>query len=284
MAAISKSKETLQEYGRGVVGGLLISLPLIYTMEVWWTGFTASPEALLACIGFTFMLLLGYNRFAGMRADATFGDLCWDSVEEIGLAFLVSFLFLWLIGQIDFGMSAIEIIGKTVTESMIVAIGISVGTAQLGPSEGSGQTGMNRREGKQGKFFELFILSICGAVLFGSSVASTDEILLIAASVSALQLLLMVLLSLGLCAVICFFSEFRGSGRSVSTWFEMAGIVALMYAVGFAVSVLLLFFFRRFDGVGLYMCVAQTVVLAIPAALGASAGRLIIEGDNAEEK
>ncbi len=283
MARVTSATKTLQEYGRGIIGGLLFSLPLIYTMEVWWAGFIASAEALLACIGFTFLLLLGYNRFAGMRRDATFGDLCWDSVEEIGLAIFVSFIFLLLIGQIEFSMSAHEILGKTVTESMIVAVGISVGTAQLGPS-GSKETGMEGNEGKFAAIFEVIILSICGATLFGSAVAPTEEILLIAINCSPGQLLLMVLLSLGLCAVICFFSEFRGRGNRGSSWFQMAGIVALIYSLSVMVSLLMLIFFRRTDGSGFYIIAAQTIVLAIPASIGASAGRLIIDGNYGESK
>ncbi len=282
MARISTSIQTLQEYGRGIVGGLLFSLPLIYTMEVWWAGFIASPEALLSCIGFTYLLLLGYNRFAGMRRDATFGDLCWDSVEEIGLAFLVSFFFLWLIGQIDGNMSVNEILGKTITESMIVAIGISVGTSQLGPSD-TKSTGMEGTSGRFSKIFEIIILSICGATLFGSAVAPTEEILLIAINSSPTQLFLMLLLSLGLCAIVCFFSEFKGRSHDPTGWFHIAGLVALIYALSFAVSFLLLLYFRRVDDHGFFIVIAQIIVLAVPASIGASAGRLIIDS-NDEEK
>jgi Putative integral membrane protein (DUF2391) len=35
--------KSLQEYGRGVAGGLMFSLPLLYTMEVWWAGFNTHP-------------------------------------------------------------------------------------------------------------------------------------------------------------------------------------------------------------------------------------------------
>ncbi|HEX4668040.1 MAG TPA: DUF2391 family protein, partial [Chthoniobacterales bacterium] len=31
--------DSLREYARGIAGGLMFSLPLLYTMEVWWTGF-----------------------------------------------------------------------------------------------------------------------------------------------------------------------------------------------------------------------------------------------------
>ena len=35
--------KSLQEYGRGIAGGMLFSLPLLYTMEVWWAGFSIHP-------------------------------------------------------------------------------------------------------------------------------------------------------------------------------------------------------------------------------------------------
>lgn len=138
--ATRKTSESIKEYSRGVVGGLLFSLPLLYTMEVWWTGFIASPEKLIGFVVFTFLLLLGYNRHAGMHPDATIKDILHDSVEEIALAFVVAFLFLLLINKIGLTMSFSEIAGKVIVESMIVAIGVSVGTAQLGQkSGGSGQ-------------------------------------------------------------------------------------------------------------------------------------------------
>lgn len=123
---------TLKEYGRGIIGGLLFSLPLLYTMELWWVGITASNEKLFVFVVFTFVMLLGYNKYAGMRPDSRFMDIVKESAEEIGIAFIVTFLFLRLINMINFEMSLDEIMGKVIVESMIGAIGISVGTAQLG--------------------------------------------------------------------------------------------------------------------------------------------------------
>ncbi len=50
------------------------------------------------------------------------------------------------------------------------------------------------------------------------------------------------------------------------------------YAVALAASALILGFFGRFDGAGLFTCLAQTVVLGVAATLGASAGRLLLQG------
>src|SRR5690348_9303056 len=42
--------KSLQEYGRGIAGGILFSLPLLYTMEVWWAGFSVHPWRLAAAV------------------------------------------------------------------------------------------------------------------------------------------------------------------------------------------------------------------------------------------
>ena len=57
--AISNS---LREYARGLAGGLMFSLPLLYTMEVWWSGFVAQPMRLLVYVTATFVLLLSYEK------------------------------------------------------------------------------------------------------------------------------------------------------------------------------------------------------------------------------
>src|SRR3712207_287407 len=117
------TSESLREYARGIAGGLLFSLPLLYTMEVWWAGFTTHPWRLALYVAATFALLLGYNYFLGLRHDSCFEEVVIDSVEEMGLGLLVAFLFLWLLGRVGLDMPAGEVIGKTVSEGMTVAVG-----------------------------------------------------------------------------------------------------------------------------------------------------------------
>lgn len=271
----STVRETMMEYGRGIIGGLIFSLPLIFTMEIWWSGFIASPESLLICIAVTFLLLLGYNRYAGMREDTTFFDLCWDSVEEIGLAFIVSFKFLFLIGEISFDMSFDEIFGKVIIESMIVAIGISVGTAQLGANDG-GNSGMNDKKDEKHDIFGVIVLSICGATLFASSVAPTDEVMEIAIEIDNIRLLLIILLSLVLAAIILHFSEFKGTGTKKSNLKYVLQTTSINYMIALLISFMLLYFFGRIVDHGFEIILAQVIVLSLPATMGASAGRLLI--------
>lgn len=272
----------MKEYGRGIIGGLLFSLPLLYTMEVWWTGFTVPPSYLLSCVIVTFILLLVFNTYSGMRKDSSFWDVCWDSVEEIALALIVSFLFLLLIRRIGFTMSFYEMAGKVIVESMIVAIGISVGTAQLGEKEqkDSGMSGEDKEKKEaNSKFIKLTVLSICGAVLFSSSVAPTEEILMIAIQSSTSRLIFMILISLFLIFVVLYFSNFKGSKKEETSLMEMIFQATLCYLSALVVSYGFLYFFGKVAGHGFYIIIAQVIVLGVPAAVGAAVGRLLIKGN-----
>lgn len=76
---------SLKESARGITGGLIFGFPLLYTMEVWWHGFIAGPLQFLVLLCVTFMLLLGYNRYAGMHPSVFWRSILVDSVEEMGI-------------------------------------------------------------------------------------------------------------------------------------------------------------------------------------------------------
>lgn len=270
--------ESLKEYGRGVAGGLLFSLPLLYTMEMWWTGFIADPQRFIIYTLVTFALLIGYNRFAGLHEEVTYWDIVMESTEEMGLGLLLGAAVLWLVGQITPAMSLDEIAGKIVVESMVVAIGISVGTEQLGGG-GKNKQGDGGQEGAVSLAHQL-VMSACGAVLVAANVAPTQEIVVIGVDATPEKLLGLVLASVAIGAVILYFSEFRGAqhGQSPSGAMDMVGGLVVMYGVALVVSAFMLWFFGRFEGLDLPMMLAESVVLAFPASLGASAGRLLISG------
>ncbi|HSG38553.1 MAG TPA: TIGR02587 family membrane protein [Thermoanaerobaculia bacterium] len=277
-------RQSLEEYARGVAGGLLFSLPLIYTMEVWWAGFLARPPHLLLYFLAGFGLLFAYNRYSGLRQDASWSEVAFEAVEEMGLGLLLAAFLLWLLGQIQTGMNFGEVLGKVVVEGVTVAIGVSVGSAQLGGNggdNGDGDQGMaGKGEGGLGLPGQI-ALAACGAVLFASNVAPTEEIVMIAAEASPWKVLGLALLSLALSALILFYSDFRGSDRLVPR--EERGPatvlsrIVLHYSVALVVSAFILWFFGRFNGASLPVCVAQIVVLGVAASLGASVGRLLLQ-------
>ena len=278
--------QSLREYGRGIAGGLLFSLPLLYTMEVWWAGFLVSSVHLLGYMGITFVLLLGYNRYAGLRHDASWTEIAIDSVEELGLGIVCAASTLWLLGRLTPEMTLIEVVGKVLVEAMTVAIGVSVGTAQLGGDpENNGAAVTRMRVGKGGPgsdpgddgFAGELVLATCGAVLFAANVLPTEEILVIAIETPSLHLALLMLASLALGAMVLYYSSFANARRHDVAHADALRGTVITYAVALVVSAASLAFFDRFDGHAPVTCVSQTVVLGFVAMLGASAGRLLLQ-------
>jgi putative integral membrane protein (TIGR02587 family) len=268
--------ESVREYGRGIAGGLLFSLPLLYTMEVWHSGVLLSPARQLAAIGLTFGILLGYNRYAGLRPERSWQEILIEAVEELGLGLLLAAILLVLLHRITVTQHPTEAIGRIVMEGIGVAIGVSVGTAQLGTRS---DEDAGRSEQRKIGFAGQLIIAFCGAVLLAANMAPTDEILQLAAESPAWKLVGIAVLSMLLGAFVLFFGDFRGSrrwSRADSFGAVVRGTV-ITYATALAASALLLWLFGRFDDIPAPTVVGQTVVLGLASTLGASAGRLLLQ-------
>ena len=271
--------ESLQEYGRGLAGGLMFSLPLLYTMEVWWAGFIAHPYRLLVYVLATFVLLLGYNRYAGLRRDSSMAEVAIDSVEEMGIGLFLAALILFLLGRITPEMPFSEIAGVIVAEAATIAIGVSVGTAQLGAG-GKEDEGMGKSSASdQPHFGAQIVFAFCGAVLFAANLAPTEEIVIIGIQTSWLKIIGLALLSLLIAFLILHYSDFKGAQEFVRA--DHPSLILLgtvvTYAIALSASALILWFFGRFDGVTMFTALTQTVALGLAATLGASAGRLLLQ-------
>jgi putative integral membrane protein (TIGR02587 family) len=279
---VSSPAQSLREYARGIAGGLLFSLPLLYTMEVWWAGFIARPLNLLVYFAVGFVLLFGYNRYAGLHEDAGWLDVAFEAVEEMGLGLVLAALLLWLLGQIDSTSTLSEVVGKVVVEAVVVAIGISVGSSQLGGNGKQGQ-GMRRDRGDEGPLSlpAQLVLGACGAILLASNVAPTEEIVMIAIESSRAKILALALFSYLLGALVLFYSGFHGTEDQLPPEGQGPGTALLRSAVNYSValvaSAFILWFFGRFSGMSLAVCVSQTVVLGFVASLGAAVGRLLLQ-------
>ena len=269
--------ESFREYGRGVAGGLLFSLPLLYTMEVWHAGFAMPPHRQLAYVLLAMVLLFGYNRYSGLHADTTWTEIAIDSVEELGIGLVLSAIVLLLIGRITAEQDTSEIIGRIVVEAVTVAIGVSVGTAQLGADAGDEEPRAADRGG--GSLGAQLTLALCGAVLFAANIAPTEEIVMIGTEMGGLHLAALGLATMVLAALVLYFSDFHGARRwaRAEGGFAMVRGTVVTYAVGLVASAGILWLFGRFDGMGAVAIVGQTVALGVASTLGASAGRLLLQ-------
>lgn len=274
-------RKSLKEYARGVAGGLLFSFPLLYTMEVWWAGFIAEPLDLLLLIGVTYLLLLGYNRFAGMHPDASWPSVFIDSIEEMGIGLIMSFIVLLMLNRIQLtGVMVDELMGKVIIEAMAISIGVSIGTAQLSTEEDDAEQQSNAhqpnlRDSKRA----LFVLGLCGAIVIGGNAAPTEEIMMIALEATPTHILAMALGSLALSIVVVYFSDFRGTAGldSKNLLYNITFDTCLSYLTALGASAFILWFFGKFDGASFWVCMSQVIVLGVLASLGASAGRLLIK-------
>jgi putative integral membrane protein (TIGR02587 family) len=269
--------DSLREYGRGIAGGFLFSLPLILTMEVWAAGVLVPPTHLLAGLAATYVLLCGYNAYAGLHHETRLGEIMVDSVEELGIGLTLSAAILLLLGRIGTGTSWPEALGLIVVEGLFVAVGVSVGTAQLMGGDDATNEGRGTGGRHQTIWSEL-VLAFCGAVLIAANVAPTEEILLLASSMGPPLLLATIGTSLLLAATLLYFSHFVGAARFAEAKgaFAILHGTAITYASALIASALILWFFGRFAQHGLFLNVAQCVVLGIAGTLGAAAGRLLL--------
>lgn len=267
---------SLREYARGLVGGLLFSLPILYTMEVWWAGFLGTPVRLLGGLLASFLLLIAYNLFAGLRREAGMGEILIDSVEELGLGLTAAALLLWMLNRVDLSMGPQEAVGKIVVAGLMMSIGISVGTAQLGGDNEADQ-GLAKAYREHEPWRHL-ALGACGAVLVAANVAPTEEIMVLGAELSVFGLLVLAVVSLASGAVILHYSEFTASIPGATAGFELViRSTTQSYAVALLVSSGLLWFYGRLSDEAPVMICAQVIVLGFAAMLGACAGRLILQ-------
>jgi len=277
-------RESIIEYTQGIVGGLLFSFPLLYTMEVWEASFIVQPFGLTIMVLATFGLLLGYNRYAGMHPSTSWKNVVIDSFEEMGIGSALSFGLLFMLSRIQLGENSIdEIAGKTIMEAMFVSIGVSIGTAQLGSSakengDNPGENPKIEEERRSGRM-AMAVLALCGSILVGGSVAPTEEILLIAQESTPSHILTMAIISLLLCTVVCYFSDFKGTKKTETppTIYDIIFDTCLSYCIALIASAFVIWFFWDIANTGFSLFFSQCIVLGVVASLGASAGRLLIK-------
>ncbi len=279
--SIKPLNKSLKEYGRGITGGLLFSLPMLYTMELWWAGFRANSLQLIIYFIVGMFLLMVYNHYVGIRRDHSILEGLEESIEEMGMALILTVFILWITGRIAPNMSLNEISGKIIVEAVTVAIGISVGKSQLGSeSDEKKDDDEEKKWSKNPNILRSINIALCGAILIASNVAPTDEVVVIALEAEVFKLLLIAVLSIGIGGSVLYYINFTGSKEAVLAPHNFGEAVigtVIMYAVALTSSAFMLWFFGRFEGLSLYGIVAETVVLGFPAALGASAGRLLIQ-------
>jgi putative integral membrane protein (TIGR02587 family) len=279
---------------RGASGGLLFGVPLLYTMEVWWTGSHTDPHQALLVLGLLAIPVLALNLTAGFRStrDTRVADAFADTVEAVALGLVVSFGVLVLLQEIQTDTPVDVAVGKVVYECVPFCLGVGVARhflrggragpdpaedgANSEPSESSEAAG-DDGQGLSPTAADLGAAAL-GAVFVSLSIAPTDEVPMIKAAMSPAWLLVLMAASLAASYAIVFVAGFSRQDER----HEQAGAfqhpiteTIVAYLVALLCAGLLLWLFQR----GLtpwrdYL--GRVVVLGFPAAIGGAAGRLAV--------
>jgi putative integral membrane protein (TIGR02587 family) len=90
-------RRELRDIVRGLCGGFLFGIPLLYTMEVWWIGSTASHEMMVVGLSITFVVVFFLNRTEGFRRSSRRPrpyDAIADTVEVLAIGLICAFFLL----------------------------------------------------------------------------------------------------------------------------------------------------------------------------------------------
>lgn len=261
-----------RDYIRAIGGGLVIGLPLLYTMELWFHGFLLPWWKILLLLAIASVIVVGYNATAGFRRERTWVELFVDSMSTVGLGIIVALVALVILGQINLDTSLRDAAGKVALEAIPIAFGASIAATQL-----SGQSSESKQQ--VGSFQRLFV-GAGGALLFALNVAPTEEPVMLGIAASPWLLIAVVAATLALTLALVFYADFggratdRGEGVLDHPWAE----TLTSYTVSVGVALLLLWSFGRTDGVGLSAIVGMTVMLAAVGSVGAAIARLLVSG------
>jgi putative integral membrane protein (TIGR02587 family) len=273
MSGAASGRETIDDLARGAGGAILFALPLLMTMEMWWLGFSLSPQRILLLLIVFFPILAMLAHYVGFGRTATWRHAAIQTITAYGLATVSSAIMLGILGLFKPGMSWHEMVGKTAIQAGPGALGALFAQSHFGTSKEKDR----RRE--QAAYVEHLFFMIVGALFIALTIAPTDEMPLIAFMMRNAHILVALAFSLILLHFFMHGIGFEGHpaaepGRAIGTFFRLS---VVGYGLALAVSAFLLYVFGRFDDTQIAAEIHMTVVLALPATVGAAAARLILD-------
>jgi putative integral membrane protein (TIGR02587 family) len=280
--------QELNDLIRGVSGGFLFGIPLLYTMEVWWIGSSVEPLRLLIAIALTFSIVFLLNQTSGFRnaADIHFKDAVMDSVEAIALGIFCTSCVLVMFQEISLDTPLGEALGKLIYESVPFALGVALSNQFLKdvPDESEEQSTNRKQLPKPKKQIDGTLADIgatsIGGIIVAFSIAPTDEVPMLAASTSGPWLLVLILASLLISYAIVFAANFSNQSKrqkQEGIFQDPFSETVISYLVSLIVTALMLCFFDKLNFSDPWsIWLRYTLILGLPTTVGGAAGRLAV--------
>jgi putative integral membrane protein (TIGR02587 family) len=184
-------RETAVAYARGVAGALLVGMPTLMTMEMWWGGFTISSPRLLLLLATNFGVLLVLQHYSGLHPRKTRLAQLRAAIVAAGMGLVMSACILLVLGVLRHDTVFRDAIGKIALETIPVSIGASVAASEF---ENHSEETERRREGAL--LFPSLGIGLAGAMIFGFNVAATEEPMVIGEQLTWMHAIAIVVLSL----------------------------------------------------------------------------------------
>lgn len=262
-----------RDLARGLAGALFVSLPLLFTMEMWQIARTIPDWVLLSFLAITLVLNKFYLDFAGFRKEAWQQSKWWDALVAMGIGMVASAITLYVTGTLQLDLNNYLIAKLIALETIPMSIGAAVAINQLGTGDSHEKTATGIRLD-----VKVLIGTLLGGILFALNIAPTVETKYIVMRQSWELIGATMALSIAVSYLTVAIANFETrdlSKRKVITsdWLE----ALISYIVAFTVSLLLLWVFgygTPLDPMEVWLPMA--IALSYVTTLGGAAGRLIL--------
>jgi len=271
----SRDRAYLRDLGRAFGGALLFILPLLMTMEMWAFGFAMDRFRLAIFIGASLPLLFGLAYYAGFSARRGLVNDLLDTAAALAVGFCTATALLLLFGVLNPQTTPADGVGQIAIQAIPGAIGALLARRQMSGGAGDADAGSDGDEDEASYFGELFLMAV-GALFLALNLAPTEEMILIGYKATPWHALGILIASLVLLHVVVFTAGFAGQEEQDQPVTAFFHFTLPGYAIALGVSLFTLWAFGRTDGEDLAGIVNTTVVLGLPASMGAAAARLLV--------
>jgi putative integral membrane protein (TIGR02587 family) len=272
----SEAQDYLRGLGRGFGAAVIFSIPMLMTMEMWWLGFYMPPLRLATAVLVMLPLLVILSHFAGLHRQASRSVVVLDALTGYGIGLVAAIVILLLFRVATVEMPIQEIVGKVLLLGLTASFGSMLGRTQLGTQQERQEEELEVESA--GYVGEMFFM-MAGAVYLSLTVAPTEEIVKIAVRLTPWLGIGICLLSIAMMHAFVYALEYRGGHRRderMPWWSLFVRFTVPGYVIATGVAAYLLWSFGRFVQLDVYWMLMYSIVLALPASLGAAAGRLLL--------
>lgn len=280
---VSSIGRVVRNQVRGITGALIVSVVTVLTIETWWLAQQRPASHMIAYAVVGLGVVLSLTRSSGFRVEEEEDGPQYDPVrlaadfaELVLQSVTAAFVVLSMYGVVDLSAPVHVAARMGLLQVVPLGFGAALSNRLLHELEGQQNEGRTAAEQTLPKNVAIFA---AGAVFFALPLGASIEMNVLAASAGWKRLAVIVGVSLLTTYLILYELEFRGeSERSADR--ERAALIhagqsCIVYAVGVAVSALLLWGFGYLT-YSLAVDVQKVVVLTFPTSVGGAAARVVL--------